>query len=204
MRTLTSAFLLSTTFALLLGCARETTERTGTSSESGDGVDTSIQLAQRDSGDPLGTDLPEAAVRPDVTGGRDTSRLPPPEKPPVGDCIPAANATGHPGHNQGQKCMSCHATLTGKWRMTLAGTLYSDAAGRAPVGGATIVVVDSAGAKIELVTHETGNFYTSQAVRFPVKIVASRCPEHVVKQMDVRTGDCNSCHIEGSRIRLPG
>ncbi len=82
---------------------------------------------------------------------------------------------------------------------TLAGTLYS---GSTALAGATITVTDSSGATIPIVSQENGNFYTTQAVQFPVQVSASDCPNTQVMSTPIHqtTGTtyagCNQrgCH----------
>lgn len=118
-------------------------------------------------------------------------------------CLPEATPTGDEGHRAGQDCLSCHASMGGGRRWTLAGTLYNDASGSAPVSGATIVVTEAGGTEHLLVTHPNGNFYTTAAVTFPVTVAASKCPDHAEMGSTVSDGSCNSCHNSTFRIHLP-
>lgn len=115
----------------------------------------------------------------------------------------ATNASGK--HNPGTACAGCHTGM-GAPKFTVSGTLYSDAAGTAPVVGATIHVTDATGAQLELTTAQNGNFWTSQTVAYPVRVYASRCPDAVPMVATVASpGDCNAggCHGAGNRIHLP-
>ena len=114
------------------------------------------------------------------------------------DCFPPSTAEGSAGHSPGANCLTCHSS----W-YTVAGTVFSTAAGDTGVGGATIVVIDATGAEIDLVTHVNGNFFASQPVVFPLTVAASQCPDHQVMGSGATSGACNSCHGTGSRIHLP-
>ncbi len=111
--------------------------------------------------------------------------------------------SGH--HNAGQNCMSsCH-----DHGFSLAGTLYSAVNGTTPQAGATITAIDANGATIDLVAQQNGNFYTTQAVAFPVSVTASECPTIAPMTSKVTSADggCNKsgCHVAGAVgvIHLP-
>jgi hypothetical protein len=117
---------------------------------------------------------------------------------PVAAVIPA----GH--HNPGQNCLTCHDGNTADAPLwTLAGTLYTSAAGATALPGGTIIATDAAGSEIKIISGDNGNFYTSQTVVFPVTIVASRCPDTRPMISPQQVGDCNSCHGANQRIHLP-
>lgn len=109
----------------------------------------------------------------------------------------AVNGTGH--HNEGMSCLAagCHrAGAGGGPAFTVAGTLYDDERGGVPVGGATIVVIDGDGQRLELPTAANGNFWTNQPVRMPLLLRASQCPlDHSMISL-AQDGDCNrgGCH----------
>ncbi len=133
-----------------------------------------------------------------------------PAAPDAGSTLTCRDEVANPGngeHNAGQACIACHAANGGP-DYSVAGTLYSDAAGTAPVAGATITVVDAAGVEVDLVTRTNGNFWTEQNLTFPVRVMASRCPTAVPMIASVSNGDCNvgGCHAAGApsgRIHLP-
>jgi hypothetical protein len=120
---------------------------------------------------------------------------------PHPDCIEERTPVVSPGHGAGTTCISCHSMYFPP--MTVAGTLYADVAGAMPVVGATILVTDSTGATVEMISTLNGNFYTDRAVTPPLAVAASRCPHHLVMPSGATTGECNSCHGYGSRIHLP-
>ena len=88
----------------------------------------------------------------------------------------------------------------------MAGTLYTNKQGAAPVSGATIVVTDAANVTAKLITAADGNFYTSQALTGPFSIRASKCPSDDKRMpLAATSGDCNTCHQAATtgRIALP-
>lgn len=139
------------------------------------------------------------------------------EKYPVGqdpdapDAAPAAcdelatPPNGH--HNEGQACLGCHTGAGGIPAFTVGGTLYSDAAGTAPVAGATIHLVDANQNDVTIVTADNGNFWTTQTLVFPVTTHASLCPDtaRMFTPLDQTGGDCNSsgCHAGTFRVHVP-
>ncbi len=112
-------------------------------------------------------------------------------------------------HKRGTACLAgCHDNAYGSLPpFTLAGTLYSDAAGTATISGATLHAVDNYGNDVTIVTTDNGNFWTTGAVTFPVSMRASMCPDDSSMSAPVNSSgaDCNAggCHASGSRIHLP-
>lgn len=105
-------------------------------------------------------------------------------------------------HEPGNSCFQgCH-----NHGFTLAGTLYTSPTSNSPRRGATITVTDSNNKTIKIVTALNGNFYTSEALAFPVLVMASACPSAVKMNVAVAaTGRaCNSCHMGGNmQMYLP-
>jgi hypothetical protein len=96
----------------------------------------------------------------------------------------SAGATG-PLMAPGQDCLACHDGAQAV-RWTAAGTWGSTA-------GRVITLVDAAGRTVSLTTNSVGNFYTSQALTFPLTARAGG------EQMPapVTYGGCNRCHGGG-------
>ncbi len=119
-------------------------------------------------------------------------------------CAELASSIGAGYHKPGDTCLPCHNGGNVS-EMTLAGTLYVDSAGSAPLAGATIHLIDANGVEITLVTTDNGNFWARDPIAFPVRAYASLCPD--IPQMTdpvAATGaDCNGCHGGGSRIHVP-
>jgi hypothetical protein len=121
-----------------------------------------------------------------------------------GNCIPAATP-GPGGMNQGQACLGCHAFFTGSRHFTLAGNIFTSAAGTTPLAGATLKITDASNQVVTLVSGPDGAFYTGQAVTFPITINASKCPDTQTMPSQPSSGDCqqSGCHSAGNRIHLP-
>jgi len=80
-------------------------------------------------------------------------------------------------------CLQCHdGNTAGANKFTAAGTVYdklSLAAGAQGLSGVTIELIDANGTKVSVVTASLGaawNFWTDQALVFPLKVRASQCP----------------------------
>ena len=118
------------------------------------------------------------------------------------NCEPAQTTldTGH--HNPGMDCGQCHfgqMQAQGAPIWTLAGTLFSQPNGGPPVVGGTIRIHQAGGAILKLVTAQNGNFYTIQAINFPITVEASRCPS-TIAMLATSPGpnvSCNNCHRAG-------
>lgn len=125
------------------------------------------------------------------------------------DCEPAATPNGNGQHNAGISCIvgGCHDGASGPPLWTLAGTLYTDLEGTTPLAGGTLIFTDANDQEIKLTTASNGNFYTGDAIAFPVKVKASRCPNSLSMDMAITTAQasCNQagCHAAGNRIYVP-
>jgi hypothetical protein len=117
-------------------------------------------------------------------------------------CQPAAVTVPSGNHNAGQNCLqaACHAVGGDGPTWTVAGTLYTDAAGNAPNVGGYITIRDALGVELNLAAAQNGNFYTTQPVTYPVTTWASKCPNVRPMLAQSATGDCNAagCHSQGS------
>jgi len=109
---------------------------------------------------------------------------------------------GNGHHNAGQDCQGgCH-----NHGFTLSGTIY---AGTTALSGATITVKDATNHTFDVVSQANGNFYTINAVVFPITVVASMCPDvaKMSSQITSGNGGCNKsgCHTTTAqgRIHLP-
>ena len=127
--------------------------------------------------------------------------------PGSGTMLPCENTIANPTidgrHNTGQSCFqSCH-----NHGFTIAGTLYTSPTNNTGFKGATVSVTDNNGVVKKLVVAANGNFYTKEAVTFPVLVIASACPSAVKMNNSTTNGDCNKagCHnaTAGAQMHLP-
>jgi hypothetical protein len=154
---------------------------------------------------------------PGNNGGPDAPAGTPDAAPAVGgpDASPNAQACRNPvntaasgNHNAGTDCMAgnCHGPGGAGPTWTVAGTLYTSAAGTTPIVGGTITLTLAAGAPIDLVSAQNGNFWTADPVALPINTFASKCPAITPMISAVAVGSCNSCHVPNSAtgsIHLP-
>lgn len=109
----------------------------------------------------------------------------------------------------GQDCMSCHAagTGTGAPVWTIAGTLYAapDASDHAGIEGGHVYITDAKGNSFTLTTNSAGNFYTAEALAFPLaKVQAEFGGTRMAMVSTPPTGSCNSCHAQPPLEGAPG
>jgi hypothetical protein len=126
---------------------------------------------------------------------------PPPCDPPAtaadrGECA----GGGQPGDD----CLMCHRTGGTARPYAFAGTLY-DAMAIQPFAGATIYVMDSAGAITTSISRGNGNFFADGVVHFPARVFLSLCPDvlEMLGTVGEATGaNCNTagCHTTGLRL----
>lgn len=126
-------------------------------------------------------------------GGTHTN-TPDAPKPP---CKNKVNVAGDGHHYPGMDCQEgCH-----NHGFSLSGTLFTGATGTTPIAGATITVKDASGSTFEMVSQLNGNFYSSNAMQFPVTVFASSCPDaHAMVAPITAPGGCASasCHVAGA------
>jgi len=124
--------------------------------------------------------------------------------PGGGDCDPQVASSGSGHHNPGQACLSCHKSGGSAPAFTLAGTVLDGTSSDVAMAGVTIRITDANGTQLSLTTGDNGNFYTDQALAFPVATATSSCPNTFPMLSPVQStgGDCNSagCHVSGFRI----
>ena len=107
-------------------------------------------------------------------------------------------------HNAGAICRECHdGSPAPNW--TIAGTIYTTVDADGPLPGATIEITDADGKVLTLKSALNGNFWTPEALTFPLTVRATRCDadETMPTQVETAGASCNSCHGLGSRIALP-
>lgn len=128
----------------------------------------------------------------------------PPPDAYLGPCAPNVPNVGSGNHNPGQDCQGvCH-----DHGFNASGTLFDAPGSWTPFVGATITITDATGKLSYPVSTQNGNFYTYDQLTYPIRIVASSCPQIVgMQQMVMTKTGCNSsgaCH-GGSQghIHLP-
>jgi hypothetical protein len=110
-----------------------------------------------------------------------------------------------PQMRPGESCLACHGGGRAQtW--TLAGTLYSrpDATVDEGLDGASVLVTDAVGRSYTLWTNGAGNFYTAEALEFPVEVAVQKDGVEVAMAVTATVGDCNSCHSQPPANSAPG
>ena len=102
----------------------------------------------------------------------------------------------------GSDCLACHDGSGGGGgeadedapKFTAAGTAFADMDGTGPLSGATVRITDAGGTVVTLTTNSVGNFYTNEALTFPIdaEVEANGSTSTMASSVDV--GGCNSCH----------
>lgn len=130
-------------------------------------------------------------------------------------CYDVSGLDGVPSMLPGADCMSCHVA-SGKasgHQFALAGTVYADphAGVDAGVQHAEVLVVDSVGTKLTLLTNDTGNFYTSEVLVPPIHVDV-QWGEHRMRMVEPPPGpdggmslpiSCNLCHTYPTPLTAP-
>src|SRR6266545_3548334 len=117
---------------------------------------------------------------------------------------PTSAVDGH--HDSGLPCRTCHdGSMAAAPTFTLGGTLYNKRAGAAgdEVGGLVVTAIDADGTRIDMPSGTNGNFWTEQAVAFPLMVTyVSSCPDVAPMMTVVSDGNCNAngCHGAGARV----
>lgn len=124
------------------------------------------------------------------------------------DCDePVVSGLASGEHRPGETCLDCHDGGGGAPQWTVAGTIYTSLTGGTALPGATIHLTDAAGSEIILVSAQNGNFWTQEAVQFPIRVRASSCPDdRLMGGQVLETGaSCNQggCHDSDMRVSLP-
>jgi hypothetical protein len=177
--------------AVLVACAHDGSQLTGTSRSNS--TKTNDAGAPKDEED--GDGDPSDSIGPVPPKGTKDGG----SKGPA--CMDPSSPPGDGHHNEGKDCLSCHEGMAGaSW--TVAGTLYGSEGDA--VSGATIEVTDANGKVILLVSCDNGNFYTDEDVAFPVKVRATSCPDNQRMVGAAPQGSCNAggCHEDGNRVHL--
>ncbi len=120
-------------------------------------------------------------------------------------CYDVSGLNGVPVMYPGSDCMQCH-TAGGKasgHQFTVAGTVFPDPKASADAGlqGAEVLIVDSVGTKLTLLTNEAGNFYTSEVLVPPIHVDV-QWGDHRMRMVEPPPApdgglgpvSCNLCH----------
>jgi hypothetical protein len=118
----------------------------------------------------------------------------------VGASIGACGGGDDNGPNMkpGENCLSHHS-------FSAAGTVFKSATSGTGDGlaGATVSITDATGKQVSLTSNSVGNFYTQEALAFPIAIGVS--VGTVVQKMAAATnGGCNGCHTQPPVNGAPG
>lgn len=163
-------------------------------------------------GEPDASSTPavDSGSTPEVDGGGGGTEEPPTECANFAtEVLPGHHPAGYDYDvGAGGGCIgNCHkAGVAQGPEWTLAGAVYTDIGEAAqPVGGAHVWVTDAAGKSVHLITSDSGEFSTLEALEFPVQTFATGCPQRLAMSGPA-TANCNSagaCHSSTFRIRLP-
>jgi hypothetical protein len=166
---------------------------------------TAGEVATRGQG--AGTDGPDSGViDPGGDGDGDGPLYDAGTVTPTGDCDdPVTSGLPSGKHNAGRDCLDCHDGNGGAPHWTAAGTIYTAPTGGAALPGATIHLTDADGTEVVLVSAANGNFWTTEALTFPLHARASSCPDDRMMGGAIAQGSCNQsgCHDSAMRISLP-
>jgi hypothetical protein len=114
--------------------------------------------------------------------------------------------------NQGEDCRSCHRPggKAPRSLFTVSGTVFRSGDGEPRESGAAqvaLVLTDASGRRLELVSNAAGNFWSREALRFPVQVALRTLPDGAPRQGPADRcghGNCNECHSyeqPGARAR---
>ncbi len=110
-----------------------------------------------------------------------------------------------PAMRPGDDCLSCHNGADAPaW--TVAGTVFSDPNASVAAGeeGAEVIVTDAQNRTITLKSNSAGNFYTAEALAFPLAVKIQR-GSYVMEMGEApASGSCNSCHTVPAQDGAPG
>ena len=114
----------------------------------------------------------------------------------------------HPGG----MCIQCHTSMARGPVFSFAGTLYpsahepDDCYGADGLNGSEmhILVTDATGATQDVLTDQSGNFWSQTAVTFPITAVVSHDGRTRAMTTHAPTGDRNACHTESGQTAAPG
>jgi len=105
----------------------------------------------------------------------------------------------------GESCGSCH-TRSARPNVLAenapvfgaAGTVYPDKQADKGLAGATVHVVDDDGKQVSMTTNDVGNFYTTTALKPPLRVRITSNGQTIAAANGMASGDCNNCHTPSS------
>jgi hypothetical protein len=95
----------------------------------------------------------------------------------------------------GDDCLGCHSGGGEAKAWTVAGTTGIGGTADALPGrqGSSIAISDASGRSFTICANQAGNFYTAEAVTFPLSVAVDGQPMTGA----VNDGSCNNCHGHG-------
>ena len=138
-----------------------------------------------------------------TTDGGTVSNTPPtPYTDPFANAPPFTPGVGPNGkHNEGRDCLQsgCHDSNGDGPAFLIGGTIYSDYAGKVPLAGAEIRIVDKNGKATSTYSANGGNFYISakSGVAFPVVVGARTSSSTRPMITPLTTGAMGGCAYGG-------
>jgi hypothetical protein len=100
----------------------------------------------------------------------------------------------------GSNCLACHSEGAMPeedepelW-WTAGGTVFADLDGSAAADGVTVRITGADGAVVELTSNDVGNFWTREALVFPISAEVEKDGAVLAMVATQMTGACGSCH----------
>jgi hypothetical protein len=112
-------------------------------------------------------------------------------------------------HLPGSNCLSCHTpgNLPNGDDPALifhvAGTAHADLLGKEPLVGASVRVTGADGVIVAMTTDEAGNFWSTEAVVFPIRAKIYAHPSEIEMPITQPIASCNACHRCGGAAGGP-
>jgi hypothetical protein len=113
--------------------------------------------------------------------------------------------------NLGEECVGCHrpGKKAAEWPFTAGGTTYATPSDDPSpgLGGVHVILTDARGKVVTLRSNRAGNFWTNEALAFPVAVVLQRDGSERRREVAAgpcSAGACNGCHAFPPRSGAPG
>lgn len=119
---------------------------------------------------------------------------------------------GSPLMHPGRACITCHTSSNDDDapRLTIGGTVYptghepNDCNGAPTSAAAVVEVTDANGQVVTLPVNSAGNFLTTTAIPFPIRVAVVSNGKRRSMNGSPPRGDCNSCHTQDGANGAPG